>query len=171
MIQSMAYFVASGDAFFFGALLIVVGHAASWRFRLRRYSKLLRLLTVLGVVLCLAAVVPLPLWLYATCLGLPIAWINLPYGNPETAWRYQQLRRLQPLVEVLLLIAMSWELWERTALSARSMLSVVDRGDLPREIHVVGDGDLLYMHLEDVATAIPSPPIHRHVAINPAGAP
>lgn len=139
MIQSVAYFVASGDAFFAGALLIVVGHIVSWRFRLRHRAKWLRLLTVIGVVMCIAAVVPLPLWLYAACLGLPIAWINLPFANPETAWRHQQLRRLQPLVEALLLFAIGWELCERTALSNRSVLSVVDRSGLPCEIHVVGD--------------------------------
>jgi lysophospholipase L1-like esterase len=133
LIQSVAYFVASGDAFFAGALLIVFGHVASWRFRQRPNAKWLRLLTVLGVVLWLAAVVPLPLWLHAACLGLASAWINLPFANPDTAWRYQQLRRLQPLVELLLLLAIGWELWERTA------LNVVAPDELPSEIHVVGD--------------------------------
>ena len=133
LIQSVAYFIASGDAFFAGALLIVVGHAAPWRFRQRRGAKWLRLLTVLGVVLSMAAVVPLPLWLYALCLGLPMAWINLPFANSATTWRYQQLRRLQPLVELLLLSAVGWELLDRTA------LSVVAPDDLPSEIHVIGD--------------------------------
>lgn len=133
MIQSVIYFVASGDAFFVGALLIVTGHVASWRLRLRRGAKWLRLLTVLGVVLCVAAVVPLPLWLYAACLGLPIAWINLPFANPETTWRYQLLRRWQPLVELLLLFAIGWEFLDRAA------LSVVAPDELPNEIHVIGD--------------------------------
>lgn len=130
MIQNVAYFVASGDAFYVGTLLIAVGHAASWRFRLRRGAKWLRLLIVLGVVLCLAAVLPLPMWLYAACLGLPVAWINLPFAKPETTWRYPLLRRLQPLVEVLLLTAI-W--WNATGLSRPSV------GELPEEIHVIGD--------------------------------
>lgn len=133
VIQSVAYFVASGDAFFAGALLIVVGHVGSWRLRQRRGAKWLRLLTVLGVVLTVAAVVPLPIWLSTFCLGLPIAWINLPFANSDTTLRYPQIRRLQPLVELLLLFAIGWELWDRTA------LSVVAPVNLPNEIHVIGD--------------------------------
>lgn len=133
LIRSVAYFVASGDAFFAGALLIVVGHIASWRFPQRRGAKWLRLPTVFGVVLCIAAVIPLPFWLYAVCLGLPIAWLNLPFANPPTAWRYALFRRLQPLVELSLLFAIGWELQDR------ALLRVVVPGDLPNEIHVIGD--------------------------------
>ena len=133
LIQCVAYFVASGDAFFVGALLIAVGHSASWRFRHRRRAKYWLLLTVIGVVLCGAAVIPLPMALLGLCLGLPVLLIRLPFENPKTTWRFTELRRLQPLVECLLLVAIVWEL------VIRAKLSVKATDILSSEIHVIGD--------------------------------
>lgn len=131
--QIVAYLFASGDAFFVGVALIVLGRAITWRFRQRRRSKWLRLLTVAGVIVLGLSVTPLPMWLLGPCLVLPLIGLSVPYRSADGAHRLQIIRRTQPLVELVLLIALATELFERHRLHAQPF----ER--LPAQVHVIGD--------------------------------
>ncbi|HLQ46325.1 MAG TPA: GDSL-type esterase/lipase family protein, partial [Planctomycetaceae bacterium] len=131
--RNAAFFFAAGDAFFAGALLIAAGHLAAWRWRHRRGAKWFRMLTILGIVFGVLAVIPLPWLLYSLCLGLPLMLINRPFATSDDSRRHQILRRVEPLVEFFILLAVGWELWDQTALRP------IPSKKLPAEIHVVGD--------------------------------
>ena len=131
--QFAAYLFASGDAFFVGAGLIVLGRATTRRFRQHRRAKWLRLLTILGILFFSFSMVPIPWWLIAfvtipSVLGLNVAF-KVDDGNRRTGI----LRRAQPLIEFLLLVAVAFELIERQRLHVHPL----ER--LPGEVHVIGD--------------------------------
>lgn len=123
----------SGDAFFVGAALIVLGRAATWRFRQHRRAKWFRWLTILGVVLFALSMTPLPPWLYVMCAIAPLFGLNVPFHRGDDSGRSRIIRRAQPLVEVLLLAAVGFELIERQRLYVQPL----ER--LPAEVHVIGD--------------------------------
>ena len=124
---------ASGDAFFVGAGLIVTGRGLTWMLRQRRGAKWLRLLTVLGVIVFVFSITPLPWWLYGLAAILPLLGLNAPFRIDDgKRWR-RIIRRAQPLVEILLFMAVTAELLER------QQLHVLPLKALPTEVHVIGD--------------------------------
>ena len=48
--QFAAYLFSNRDAFFVGAVLIVMGRATTWHFRRHRAARWLRLLTIFGLI-------------------------------------------------------------------------------------------------------------------------
>lgn len=131
--QIVVYLFASGDALFVGLALIVLGRAITWRFRQHSRTKWLRLLTVAGVIVFGLSVTPLPMWLLGLCVVLPLIGLNVPYRADDGTCRLQIIHRAQPLVEVVLLVALATELFERHRLHAHPF----ER--LPPQVHVIGD--------------------------------
>ena len=131
--QFVTYLFASGDAFFVGASLIVIGRAATWRLRHNRRAKWLRWLTVLGLLLLILSMVPLPWWLYGLAAIPPLIGLNEPFRIDRGTRRSRLLRQSQPLVELVLLTAVAFELSERHRLYAQPL------EQLPAEMHVIGD--------------------------------
>ena len=131
--QFAAYLFASGDVFFVGAALVVVGRAATRRLRHHGRAKWLRLLTILGVILVTLSMVPLPLWLYGLVTIPPLLGLIESFRNDDQTRRFHMLHRAQPIVEFLLLAAMIFELVERHQLYA------VPFPQMPTEVHVIGD--------------------------------
>ena len=87
--QFAAYLFASGDVFFVGAALVVVGRAATRRLRHHRRAKWLRLLTILGVILVALSMVPLPLWLYGLVTIPPLLGLIESFRNDDQTRRSQ----------------------------------------------------------------------------------
>ncbi len=131
--QFAAYLFASGDVFFVGAGLVVVGRAATRRLRNHRRAKWLRLLTILGVIFVALSMVPLPWWLYGLVTISPLLGLIEPFRNDDKTRPPHILRRAQPLVEFLLLAAVVFELVERHQLYAAPF------PQMPTEVHVIGD--------------------------------
>lgn len=131
--QFAAYLFSSGDAFFVGAVLIVLGRATTWHFRRHRAAKWLRLLTILGLILFVLSMTPLPWWLYGLCLIPPLVSLNVPFRADDNARWPRVIHRAQPLVELLLLASVTAELLERHRLHVPPLAA------LPAEVHVIGD--------------------------------
>lgn len=131
--QFAAYLFSSGDAFFVGAALIVLGRLTTWHFRRHRAAKWLRLLTVLGLICLALSMTPLPWWLYGLCLIPSLVSLNVPFRADDNARWPRVVRRAQPLVELLLLVSVTAELIERHRLHVRPLAT------LPAEVHVIGD--------------------------------
>lgn len=160
--QFAAYLFASGDAFFIGAGLIVLGRAATRRFRQHPRAKWLRLLTVLGILFLSFSMVPIPWWLIAFITIPSMLGLNAPFKVDHETRRFRIIRRAQPLVEFLLLVAVTFELIERQRLHVQPL----ER--LPVEVHVIGDSlsagianehDRLWPNLVASEWSIP---IHNH---------
>lgn len=134
--QFAAYVFASGDAFFVGAALIVLGRATTWHFRNHRVAKWLRLLTVLGVIAFVLSMTPLPWWLYGLCLIPPVVSLNVPFrADDKTRWQ-RIVRRASAcggFVELILLASVTAELIERHRLHVPPLAA------LSAEVHVIGD--------------------------------
>lgn len=131
--QIVTSLFASGDAFFVGVALIVLGRMTAWRFRQHRRAKWLRWLTILGVVLFALSMTPLPGWLYGACAVAPLFGLNVPFRNDDGSRRSRIICRSQPLVEILLLATVGFEFVERQRLYVQPL----ER--LPAEVHVIGD--------------------------------
>ncbi len=131
--QFAAYLFSSGDAFFVGAALIVLGRATTWHFRNHRAGKWLRVLTILGVIVFVLSMTPIPWWLYGLCLIPPLVSLDVPFRADHQSRWVQFVRRVQPLVELLLLVSVTVELIDR------HHLHVPPLATLPAEVHVVGD--------------------------------
>ncbi len=131
--QFTAYLFSSGDAFFVGAALIALGRATAWQFRTHRFAKWPRLVTVLGVLFIALSMTPLPWWLYGLCLIPPLVSLNVPFRAADQARWPRIVRRVQPIVEFMLLASVTAELIER------HRLHVPPLATLPAEVHVIGD--------------------------------
>lgn len=131
--QFVVYLFVSGDALFVGVTLILLGRAVSWMLRQRRGAMWLRLLTVLGVIVFLFSATPLPWWAYTLCVLPPLIGLNVPFRVDDGRRWSRIVRRAQPLVEVILLVAVSAELLERQRLRVQPL------EQLPAEVHIIGD--------------------------------
>lgn len=131
--QFAAYLFSSGDVFFVGAVLIVLGRATTWHFRRHRAAKWLRLLTLLGLIFLVLSMTPLPWWLYGLCLIPLLVSLNVPFRADDQARWPRVVHRAQPLVEFLLLVSVTAELIERHRLHVPPLAA------LPAEVHVIGD--------------------------------
>jgi acyl-CoA thioesterase I len=77
------YFVGSGNAFFLGIALLVMGIGVSF-LTLGRMLRLVRNLAVaVGVILIAISATPLPWWLYAILALFTLGWLSLEWRSPR----------------------------------------------------------------------------------------